>query len=59
MTEQELVDLEIERRALLETVKEMSKGCDARMEVGLNEFLEGLEERAAAIQKIIDENMIG
>lgn len=54
MKKQELVDLEVERRALLATVKEMSKGCDARMETSFDEFLTGLEDRAREIQEIID-----
>jgi hypothetical protein len=56
MTKEELVALEVERRALLKTVAEMSKGCDARMEVSLDEFCKSLEDKAREIQKIIDSN---
>lgn len=58
MTKEELVSLELERRSLLETVYQMSKG-DARIETRLNAFLSRLEKRAAEIQKIIDENWHG
>jgi hypothetical protein len=53
MTQQELIDLEMERRSLLETVREMSKN-DGRMETKLDEFLSGLEKRAQEIQETID-----
>jgi hypothetical protein len=52
MTEQELVDLEIERRALLMTAAEMSRG-DACIETGLYEMVQGLRKRAAEIGRII------
>jgi hypothetical protein len=56
MTQQELIDLEVERQALLHTILEMSKG-DARMETGLDQFLRGLENRAKEIQQIIINEM--
>jgi hypothetical protein len=58
MTKEELVALEVERRALLETVRVLTKNsCDARMETGFDAFLCSLEDKAAEIQKIIDENI--
>ncbi len=56
MTKEELVALEIERRALLQTVYQLGKG-DARIETRLNELCQKLENKAAAIQKIIKENL--
>ncbi len=54
MTEQELVNLEIERRSLLEVVRQFTiHDCDARMETGLNEFLSGLERKAEEINRAI------
>jgi hypothetical protein len=49
-----ILELEIERRALLHTVNQMSKG-DARMETGLNDFLSSLEKKAAKLQIQISE----
>lgn len=57
MTEQELVQLEIERRAYLAVVREFTiHDCDARMEVGLDKFLRGLENKAREIQQVINQN---
>ena len=50
--EQQIVDLEIERRALLETVYQLGKG-DARMETGLNDLCRSLEKKAEEINRAI------
>ena len=57
MTKDQLLELEIERRALLATVEGLTRGTDARMETEFDEFLCTLEDKAAALQKIIDENL--
>lgn len=58
LTKEEVVLLEIERRALLNVVKEFtSHDCDARMNIKLNEFLTSLEKRADEIQEIINKNI--
>jgi hypothetical protein len=58
MTEQELVSLEIERRSLLEVVRQFTiHDCDPRMETGLNEFLTDLERKAAEIKAKIDNEL--
>ncbi len=56
MTEQEIVELEIERRALLDTVNEFNRG-DQRIDSELNAMCIKMEKRAAEIQKIINENL--
>jgi hypothetical protein len=53
MTKQELVNLEIERRALLATVNEFNRG-DQRMNTELNDMCVKLEKRAEEIQQIIN-----
>ncbi len=52
MTEEEIVALEIERRALLITVIQLSRG-DARIETRLNDLCRYLENRAEMIRKMI------
>ncbi len=54
MNKEEIVALEIERRALLETVSQFSK-CDMRMDSELNELCLFLEKKAAIIYKMIYE----
>lgn len=56
MTEQELVELEIERRALIATANEMSKG-DACIDSELHEMVKGLRRKAAEIQQIINNHI--
>jgi hypothetical protein len=56
MTKQELVKLEIERRALLATVREFSK-CDMRIDSELNDMCIRLEKKAIEIQQIINQNL--
>ena len=51
MTEQERIDLEIEKASYQEVIKQFSKGCDARMETSLNEFLCSLEDKIREINK--------
>ena len=51
MNEQERIDLEIEKTSYQEVIKQMSKGCDARMETGLNEFLSDIETKIEQINK--------
>lgn len=55
MTEQEILDLTIEKKAYQEVIKQFTKGCDARMECSLDEFLRGLENKI----KEIDEKLKG
>jgi hypothetical protein len=49
MTEQEILELTIEKRAYQEVVKQFSKGCDPRMEISLNDFLCGIEDKIKEI----------
>lgn len=49
MNNRERIELEIERASYQEVVKQLSKGCDARMETGLNEFLCGIETKIEEI----------
>lgn len=58
MTKEEAVALEIERRSLLVTVRELSKGCDCRMRIDLDEFLTTLENKARAIKEILDNRVV-
>jgi hypothetical protein len=52
MTEQEILDLTIEKKAYEEVIKQFTKGCiDARMECSLDEFLRGLENKIKEIDK--------
>lgn len=52
--EQQIVDLEIERRSLLEVVRQfIIHDCDARMCCKLNEFLKKIEARAEEINRVI------
>jgi hypothetical protein len=55
MTNQELLELEIERRALIHTANEMSRD-DACINIELREMVEGLRKRAEDIRKIIEAN---
>lgn len=57
MNKQEILELEIERQALLATVNEFSKG-DQRMDTELNALCIKLEKKAFEIQKIIEENIV-
>ncbi len=55
ITRDEIVKLEIERRSLLEVVRQFTMHtCDARMETSLDEFLSSLEDRVRDLQKQID-----
>lgn len=49
MTELEILELKIEKAAYSEVIKQFTKGCDARMECGLNEFLCGIEGKIREI----------
>ena len=51
MTEQEILELTIEKKAYEEVIKQFSKGCDPRMECGLNEFLCGIEDKIREIDE--------
>jgi hypothetical protein len=55
MTEQELINLEIERRALLETATEMG-AQDRIMDTRIREMCNNLQAKAAYIQNIINLN---
>jgi hypothetical protein len=55
MTEQERIDLIIEKRSYQEVIKQFSSGCDARMEVGLNSFLQDIENKIKEIDRKLDE----
>jgi hypothetical protein len=50
MTEQEKIDLMIEKRAYTEVVKQLGQG-DARMETGLNKFLTSIEDKVREIDR--------
>lgn len=50
MTEQEKQELIIEKISYQEVIRQMSKG-DARMEISLNEFLCGIEEKIREIDR--------
>jgi len=50
MTEQEILELTIEKAAYREVIKQLSKG-DARMECSLDEMLCGLEDKIKDIDK--------
>lgn len=54
MTEQEIVELEIERRALLVTANEMSRG-DACIDIERREMVEGLRRKAEQIKLILND----
>jgi hypothetical protein len=54
MTEQEILELTIEKMAYREVIKQLSGG-DARMETGLDKMLCGLEDKI----KDIDEKLKG
>jgi len=56
MTQQELIDLEVERLALLRTVEALSKD-DARMDTKLDELVCDLEKRAQEIQQLIAQEL--
>jgi hypothetical protein len=56
MTQQELLNLEVERLALLRTVEEMSQG-DARMDTTLDELMCDLEKRAQEIKQLIAQEL--
>lgn len=49
MAKQERIDLEIEKASYQEVIKQFTKGCDARMETGLNEFLCDIESKIEEI----------
>lgn len=49
LTPQERQELEIEKKSYQEVVRQFSKGCDARMEVGLNQFLTEIEDKIKEI----------
>ena len=50
MTDQERIDLEIEKTSYQEVISQMSKG-DARMEVGLDQFLSSIEDKIKEINQ--------
>jgi hypothetical protein len=56
MTQQELIDLEVERLALLRTVEALSKD-DARMDTILDELVCDLEKRVQEIQQLIAQEL--
>lgn len=56
MTEQELINLEIERKALLETAREMGDH-DRIMDTRIREMCDNLCAKAAHIQNIINSHL--
>lgn len=55
MTKQEKIELEIEKASYQEVIKQFSKGCDARMEISLNDFLCSLQDKIKEIDKKLGE----
>ena len=55
MTEQEILELTIEKAAYREVIKQLSKG-DARMECSLDEMLCGLEDNIKDIDEKLNRN---
>ena len=51
--EQQIVDLEIEKASYQEVIKQFTKGCDARMETSLDEFLCSIEDKIEEINRAI------
>jgi hypothetical protein len=49
MTEQDRINLIIEKKAFQEVVYQLSKGCDARMSCQLDSFLCGIEDKIREI----------
>lgn len=47
--EQKILELEIEKASYQEVIKQFTKGCDARMETSLDEFLCGIEAKIKEI----------
>ena len=57
MTEQELIELEIEKQAYKAVISEFLKSrIDIRMSIEMDNFLLGLENKVRDIQKTIDQN---
>lgn len=54
MTEQEKIDLMIERRAYVEVVQQLGR-CDARMETNLDAFLTSIEDKIREIDRKLNE----
>lgn len=49
MTEKE--EIEIEIKSYQEVIRQFSKGCDPRMETGLDEFLCEIEDKIEELKK--------